>query len=96
MGFASFEFLESIPNAPGLSNANNDHVRKERIKNKFKFKKFENLDNDGIIIYDDAMKSGTTIDYVSKSFKGHRVIAIVDRIYQTEGANIETFELLPE
>lgn len=97
--YASFEYVASKDSAGSMTAANSQPVREDVIAKKFPHDAF-NLpaipSYGNVIIYDDAMKSGMTIDAVAAPLlkMGKKVIGMVDRIFTCDGRDPERIEIL--
>ena len=87
LALPNFSFLKPEDNAGSVTACNTDVGRQEILRKKFVTFDFSNLPNTAlVIIYDDAMKSGATLDFVAKQLleSGRSVVAIVDKIWRTD------------
>jgi len=80
-----FEYITVIPNYGSMTKANTKNVR-ERVIQKYKFCT-NNLParHYNVLIYDDAVKSGMTLDKVAQTLKEQNpdrmIISVVDTIW---------------
>jgi len=80
-----FTFVKPVPKTRGMTDAHSDKVRQERIQKKFPPRSFDltAIPPGGFIIYDDCMKSGTTLDHISQRLRDMKreVVGFVQKLY---------------
>lgn len=86
LGLQTCVYLEAVPCAGSMAKAYTQVVREEIVKNKFRFLNSHfPADHFNILIYDDAMKSGLTLDHVCAPFfkrnPNRKIVAFVNTIW---------------
>mmetsp|Transcript_18358 Transcript_18358/g.25726 ORF Transcript_18358/g.25726 Transcript_18358/m.25726 type:complete len:479 (+) Transcript_18358:451-1887(+) len=93
------DYITSDPSKEKMRGANNETARKAVIDSeKFSFNRQKMPQSGNVIIYDDCMVSGTTLDHVVKPLqaRGLHVTAIVHRIYPFEQRKLDKIHLFNE
>ena len=90
-----FSYLDPKPGSESLTEANTQIVREERIQHKFVVHQQNVPDIPCAILFDDSMKSGTTLDYAGEVLmkRGLLVVAIVTNLWELK--ELPEPELLP-
>jgi len=75
-----FEYITTRPGSKSMTQSHTKEVREEVLQNKFTLD-IGKIPAGNILIYDDAMKSGMTLDEVCTPFSERKVVAIVQSIW---------------
>lgn len=77
-----FEYITTRPGSESMTKSQTTEVRELVLRNKFIFNTEAIPKGYNILIYDDAMKSGMTLDKVCEPFGDEReVVAVVKTLY---------------
>lgn len=78
-----FEFIKVVGKG-GVTGVNSEQEREKILAQKFKLDFSQLPAQRNIVIYDDAYRSGSTIDFVAVPLRqqGFNVVVIVDRIWK--------------